>query len=358
MMNYLNTVIIGTGSYIPEVIMPNTAFGDWTFYDKNNSRIESSAEEIAEKLEAITGIKERRYIRENQTTSEIAAIASKRAIENAGIDAETIDQIIFAHNYGDIKHSAIQGDFVPSLAARVKNELKIKNINCVAYDVIFGCPGWVQGFIQATHYIKAETAKRCLIIGAEALSRVSDKYDRDAMIFSDGAGAVVVEGKTEHQKRGVLHHAAQSHTLNETYYIYAGPSNNPAVNQSRTKIKMQGRKVYELALTAVPPAMKDALDNSGKLIGELKMIFIHQANEKMDEAIVKRFYRLYNKPMPEHIMPMSIGWLGNSSVATVPTLYDLVSKNKIPDYQLFAGDLIMFVSIGAGMHLNAIVYKV
>ncbi|HEX7845558.1 MAG TPA: 3-oxoacyl-[acyl-carrier-protein] synthase III C-terminal domain-containing protein, partial [Chitinophagaceae bacterium] len=99
-------------------------------------------------------------------------------------------------------------------------------------------------------------------------------------------------------------------------------------------------------------------DKSGIEIGQLKKIFLHQANEKMDENIVTRLYRLYGKEsLPENIMPMSIHWLGNSSVATVPTLYDLVLKNKVEDHHLHSGDIILFASVGAGMNVNALCYR-
>lgn len=120
---------------------------------------------------------------------------------------------------------------------------------------------------------------------------------------------------------------------------------------------MHGRKIYEFALNNVPNAMKIALDKTGIAIDEVKKIFIHQANEKMDEAIVKRFYRLYKTPVPEGIMPMTIHKLGNSSVATVPTLYDLIRKGELEEHTLHKGDIIIFASVGAGMHINAIVYK-
>jgi 3-oxoacyl-[acyl-carrier-protein] synthase-3 len=103
--------------------------------------------------------------------------------------------------------------------------------------------------------------------------------------------------------------------------------------------------------------MKTCLDNSGIDIKDVKKIFIHQANEKMDEAILKRFYRLYRTDIPEDIMPMSIQTLGNSSVATVPTLLDLVRNNKLKNHKLSKGDVVIFASVGAGMHINAIVYK-
>ena len=131
------------------------------------------------------------------------------------------------------------------------------------------------------------------------------------------------------------------------------PNTDPNVRY----IKMFGRKIYEFSLTNVPLAMKTALDKSGVDIKDVKKVFIHQANEKMDEAIIKRFFRLYKTPTPEHIMPMSIHLLGNSSVATVPTLLDLVYKGKLENHHLYKGDIIILASVGAGMNINAVVYK-
>ena len=120
---------------------------------------------------------------------------------------------------------------------------------------------------------------------------------------------------------------------------------------------MHGRKIYNFALTHVPQAMKSCLDKSGEKIENVKKIFIHQANEKMDEAICERFFKLYNHPMPENVMPMSIHKLGNSSVATVPTIFDLVINGQIENQEIHKGDLILFASVGAGMNINAITYR-
>ena len=120
---------------------------------------------------------------------------------------------------------------------------------------------------------------------------------------------------------------------------------------------MDGRKIYEFACTHVPQAMADCLNESGVSIDEVKKILIHQANEKMDEAIIKRFYRLYNKEVPENIMPMIIKEMGNNSVATVPTLFDRIRKDKVKNHSIQKGDVVIFASVGAGMNINAIVYK-
>jgi 3-oxoacyl-[acyl-carrier-protein] synthase-3 len=103
--------------------------------------------------------------------------------------------------------------------------------------------------------------------------------------------------------------------------------------------------------------MKNCLDKSGIKIQDVKKILIHQANEKMDEAITERFYKLYDYPMPENVMPMSIQKLGNSSVATVPTVFDLVRQGKIENQELNKGDIVIFASVGAGMNINAMVYR-
>lgn len=348
--------ITGIGSYIPNNVEKNSEFENHQFFDTNGQLIDSPNDVIVKKFEAITGIHERRYADPNLTASDLGALAAQQAIKNANIDPETLDYIIFAHNFGDVKHNTIQSDILPGLAARVKHILRIRNPKCIAYDILFGCPGWIEGVIQANAFIQAGMAKRCLVIGAETLSRVIDKHDRDSMIFSDGAGATVVEA-TEDKNSGILAHETASYTFDEAYYLFFGKSNNKDLDPDTRYIKMHGRKIYEFALMNVPKAMKACLDKSGIDINQVKKIFIHQANEKMDEAIVKRFYRQYKMAVPEHIMPMSIHELGNSSVATIPTLLDLVINNKLENHNIKQGDIIMFASVGAGMHINAIVYK-
>ena len=350
----MSVKIIGTGSYIPSQIIPNKNFLNHNFKNADGSSIDNDNETIIEKFEAITGIKERRYASSNLNASDIGFLAAQKAIEDAEIDKESLDYIIVAHNFGDVKYNHNQSDLLPSLSSRIKHLLKIKNPKCVAYDILFGCPGWVEGVIQANAFIKAGLAKNCLVIGTETLSRVVDSHDRDAMIFSDGAGASIIS-KTD-EDGGILSHETATFSYDEVYYLGFGESYKKN-NDATRYIKMEGRKIYEFALTEVPKAMKACLDSSGEDIKNVKKIFIHQANEKMDEAILKRFYRLFKTPAPDHVMPMSIQELGNSSVATIPTLFDLVKQNQLEDHALNKGDIYIFASVGAGMHINAIVYK-
>lgn len=352
------TVITGTGSYIPTEIKTNAQFVAQSFYTEDNQLIDTEPEIIIEKFKKITGIAERRYVNEKLNTSDIAAIAAKKAIDDSGIDAETLDMIIVAQNFGDIDANTIQSDAVPALASRVKHVLNIANPKCIAYDILFGCPGWVQGIIQADAFFKAGVARKALVIGAETLSRVIDEYDRDCMIFSDGAGAAVVEYKNM-DGSGMLSNCALSHCAEEAGYIYMGKSYGLNTDDSIKYMKMKGRKVYEYALKYVPEAIKECIDKSGVTIEAIKKIFIHQANEKMDEAIVQALYKLYGyKEAPKDIMPMSIHYLGNSSVATVPTLYDRVLKGNDEKHAVQKGDIIVFASVGAGMNINAVCYQV
>lgn len=353
----IQSVITGTGSYIPKLIKKNSDFLSDKFLNEDGSPMEYENEVVIDKFKAITGIEERRYATPDLTSSDLAFFSAQKAIEDAKINPEELDYIILAHNFGDVKSTAIQSDILPSLASRVKHKLGIKNPSCVAYDILFGCPGWIQGLIQAEAFIKAGIAKKCLVIGTETLSRVLDPFDRDSMIYSDGAGACVLEAVENDSSSGILSHIAQTDTLDECYYLFFGKSFDKTANEDTRYIKMHGRKIYEYALNNVPLAMKKALDKSGIDISEVKKVFIHQANEKMDEAIIKRFYRLYKTKLPEGIMPMSIHTLGNSSVATVPTLFDLVKRGELENQEINKGDVVILASVGAGMNINAIVYR-
>ncbi len=354
----MKVFITGSGSYIPTKVTKNTSFEKNEFYNPDGSLIETAGQLVVDKFREITGIEERRYLDDKLVTSDMAFYAAEKAIADANIDQEEIDYIIVAHNYGDVTPQSTQSDTVPSLATRVKYKLGIKNPKCVAYDILFGCPGWLQAVIQANAFIQAGIAKKCLVIGAESLSRVVDKHDRDSMIYSDGAGAVIVESNPDAKEGGILTHSSATYSLEEAHFIYFGRSNKQELKEDRRYIKMYGRRIYEFALTYVPQAMSECFDKSGHDIKDLKKIFIHQANEKMDDAIVKRFYRNYTMEVPENVVPMSIGELGNSSVATIPTLYDRVKNGYYKEHSLNSGDVILFASVGAGMNINAMVYQI
>ncbi|MBW1682309.1 MAG: ketoacyl-ACP synthase III [Deltaproteobacteria bacterium] len=349
-----STVIKATGSHIPSRRVTNEHFVGHEFYGENRKRLEKTTREIIKKFREITGIRERRYVPEGTNTSDIAYEAAKAALE--GRDAETLDYIIVAHNLGDLECHGAPSDMIPTLAARVKRKLGIRNPYTVAFDLPFGCPGWLQGVIMAHNCIRAGDAKRALVIGAETLSRLTDPHDMDTMIYADGAGATLLERSDA--GAGILSHVSRSDTLEHAELFRLGPSYSPSRNGRNLLLKMNGHDIYRYAVSTVPLTVKEALDKAGLTLTDVKKVLIHQANEKMDQAILKRLFKLYGiRDIPEYIMPMTISWLGNSSVATLPTLLDLVQRGRLDDHRLKSGDVAVFASVGAGMNINTMVYR-
>ena len=359
MEQHLYTTIVGSGSYIPEHRVPNADFMDHVFYDPDGVRLDKMNAVIIQQFEQITGIRERRYITDDLVTADIAFFAAREALAAAGMNGETLDQIIVAHNFGDISTPNPRSEMVPSLASRVKHHLGIANPYTIAYDLPFGCAGWLQGVIQADAYIRSGSARAILVIGAETLSPLCDPHDRDSMIFSDGAGAVVLAATESCEPVGILGHCSQTHAGDSTYLLKMGLSSNPSYSSDRLFLKMQGRKLYEQVLKVVPEVIRKCIDKAGLSILDIDQVLIHQANHKMDEAILKKLFELYGvKEVPEYVMPMTISWLGNSAVATIPTLYDLFMKGQIENHAMKMGSYIVFVAVGAGLNLNALVYKI
>src|SRR3989344_3479956 len=318
----LYSIISGTGCYVPTRIVRNSDFLGNEFYDESERRIDKPNPEIIQKFEEITGIKERRYVTNDLVASDIAFFAAEDALKS--IDRESLDYIIAAHNFGDVRADNKRSDFVPSLSARVKHKLKIKNPKTISYDISFGCPTWLQGIIQADYYIRSGDVERIMVIGTETLSRISDSSDRDSMLYSDGAGAVIIEARKSEIPVGVISHAARSDTFEHSHMLQMKKSYNPHHIGNELFLKMRGHELYEYALRTVPLVVKESLDKANLNLNDIKKTLIHQANAKMDEAILKRLFKLCDAgEIPEYIMPMTISWLGNSSVATLPTLLDL-----------------------------------
>jgi 3-oxoacyl-[acyl-carrier-protein] synthase-3 len=348
----IRTTIVTTGSFIPGQIVKNAEFLGHEFYSPDGRLLNSGNRETIDKFQAITGINARQYVTDDQCASDIASIAAEDALSGATCDRESLDYIIVAHNFGDVSVNNRRSNLVPTLAARVKHRLGIKNPNTIAYDLPFGCAGWLQAIIQADYFIKSGDAKRALVIGA-------DPHDRDSMIYADGAGACVLEGVRTDAPVGVLAHAARSDTAEHLDLICLGQSSNPHFPGSDLFLTMNGHRVYEYALRVVPRVVKECVVKAGLDLRDISKILIHQANEKMDEAILERIYRLFGTdPAPDRVMPMTVSWLGNSSVATIPTLLDLMLKERLEHHRLKSGQRVVLAAVGAGMNINALVYGI
>lgn len=353
-----HAVITGSGSYIPTRLIPNSHFLNHRFYDASGILLQKANEEIIRQFQDITGIAERRYTTDNLVASDLAFFAAQDALESSGSDPESFDYIIVAHNFGDIRPDTYRSEFVPTLASRVKQKLGIKNPKTIAYDLPFGCAGWLQGVIQADFYIQ-NGAEKILVIGTETLSRICDPHDRDSMIYADGAGATIIEAVNSDEQMGITAHSTHTYADELAYVLRMDKSANPGFAGDRLFLKMNGRKLYEHALTYVPGVIKECMDKAGLCLCDITKLLIHQANAKMDEAILKQVYKMYNVPAPQKsIMPMTIAELGNTSVATIPTLYDLIAKGRINHHSFEEGSTLLFASVGAGVNINAVTYKI
>jgi 3-oxoacyl-[acyl-carrier-protein] synthase III len=357
-MKQFRAIIKGTGSTLPAQVVKNKAFIHHEFYEKAGKKSEKLGAEIVAKLESITGIRERRYIPDNEDSVPLMVSGAAKAIANAGIQLNDLQGIIVAHNSGNMLEKGKGFHTVPNLAARLKHELKIENYDCFAYDLLFGCPGWLQGVIQAKqHLADNDEAQNILVVGLEVASRMLDPHDLDSMIFADGCGACVVSRSTD-ENIGILSYATFSHAQADVTCIYQGESYSADLVGSGF-VKMNGRDVYKYATTWVPKVIQKSLDKIGKSLDDVDMFLFHQANGKMLSAIAQNIAILYgNKTYKfDGKVPTTIEFLGNTSVATIPTMLDLIRHGELGDYQIKKGQLVVMASVGAGMHCNSIVYQ-
>jgi 3-oxoacyl-[acyl-carrier-protein] synthase-3 len=357
-MAYQNSVIIGTGSYLPEEIITNDYFLNRQFYKADGTKITKPTAEITQKLQDISGIESRRYAGKDSDTVTLAVKASEAAIADAGIDKELIDGVIVAHNFGNMKDGQKSSSLLPNVAALVKNQLNIKNHHCFAFDLLFGCPGWVQAMIQAHYSILAGDAKNVLVVGVDILSRVVDEHDLDSMLFGDGAGAVILQGQESETKKGILVSHTFSHCLDDVDYLNMGNSYNGEKEGNDIFIKMNGRNVYRYAVTHVPTLISECLAKSNIGIEEISMFLFHQANAKLIQAVGDKLFAQQNYDgIYEKLVPITLQYTGNSSVATVPTLLDNVMRKELDGFEIKEGDKVLMAAVGSGMHANCLIYQ-
>ena len=352
--------IIGSGAYLPEGKKTNADFAKHQFYAGPGELRDKPSEEVVSKFEQIAGISERHYASDAEKVSDLAVRAGRLALEDAGIDPESLDYLIVAHNWGDILPGGQHYDLLPNIAARVKHHLGIKRSDCVAYDVLFGCPGWLQGVIQADYYLRCGDAKRVMVIGADTLSRLLDPHDVDSMLFGDGAGAMIFEAVSGLRgERGILAHHAVSDCQGELDYLRMGCSFNPALPEDNLYIKMNGKGVFRYAIETLPKLIDHCLAKAGLKLGQVDKLLMHQANFKMVRLIAERMYQNHDLgSIPEEALPMIVRYMGNNSVATIPIVYDLIHRQQLPGYHFREGEVLLFSSVGAGMHANALAYKI
>jgi 3-oxoacyl-[acyl-carrier-protein] synthase-3 len=351
---FINSYIESTGSYLPSGKVTNAYFLDRTFKDKKGMKLSKPTEAVVEKLEEITQIKERRY-EEEHDTSYMASEAGCQAINHSRFEKEAIDGIIVAHNFGNVEKGDHQGHMIPNLAAMVKNRLGIKNPKCFAFDVLYGCPGWLLAMNQAHQYIQMGAAKSVLVIGVESLSRVVYEEDVDAMLFGDGAGAVILAREESEKKRGILGYDNYSDCMEEAEYLKM--SRPPGAGSNDLFIDMTGRSVFKYAVSKMPQLITEYLRELSIPIHDIHQFIFHQANGKMLEAIGQGVCQLNGIESIMDKVPITLDRFGNTSVATIPTLLDFMKNGQMNGFRFEAGQKMVMASVGAGMHVNCMVYQ-
>ncbi len=354
----MKTKIIGTGTVLPEMVVKNSYFLQREFYDSTGLKNEKPMQDVVDKLQAITGIVERRYVPFDQDSVPFMAETALKTIADARLEVNDIDGIIVAHNAGNMIVDQKAWHPVPNMAALLKNRINSTNHECFAYDILFGCPGWVQGIIQAHQTIAMGNASKVLVVGVEVASRLVDPHDLDSMIFADGCGACIITESTDIESAGFISSATFSHANDDISSIYLGNSNLKDL-PGACYLHMNGKEVYKYATTWLPQVIKKALDKANMDVDDVDMFLFHQANGKMLAAIANNLAGLYGKSNAsfEGKIPIIIQFTGNTSVATIPTMLDLILKGQLEGYNIKKGDKIVFASVGAGMHCNAVVYQ-
>lgn len=353
----MKTVIVATGTKLPKRRIGNDYFLDRVFMNETGEPNTKPNAEVVAKLEQITGIVERGYISEKGDSVPLMHDACIEALKTWGKDKNLIDQIIVAHNAGNMLENSMGFHTVPNMAALLKNSLEITNHECNAYDILFGCPGWLQGIIQANQAIQMGDAKHVLVVGIEVASRLLDPHDLDSMILADGCGVAIVSAGNDDTK-GIISYTTYSHAQEDMVCISLGKSYNSALT-APTLFKMNGKDVYKYATVWVPKVIKSALDKAGLTASDVDMFLFHQANGKMLQAFANNLAQMYGTEGLnfEGKIPTTIQFTGNTSVATIPTMLDLVLKGKLEGYTIKEGQKVVFASVGAGMHCNAMVYQ-
>jgi 3-oxoacyl-[acyl-carrier-protein] synthase-3 len=320
-----NAYIKGTGSYAPENIVKNDFFES---VGSNDAWIQKNL-----------GIKERR-ISTGETTSDLAAIAGKEAIKNAGLMPLDIDLIILA--------TATPDKLAPSCACFVQE--KIEAFNAVAFDISAVCSGALFATTTAVQFIKSGMYKNVLVIGADTFSNITDWNRRDAVFFGDGAGAMVISHT--HEDKGFIDFLLHTDGRGKDFWnIPAGGSLLPTSEETLKKglqyFQMDGTAVFQTAIKVVPKSIKELLSKNKVSIEEINWLIPHQPSIRILEEVANRISLPWEKVMT------NMDRYANTSGATIPIMLDETVKKNL----LKKGDLILFAAVGAGWTWGTALYK-
>jgi len=312
--------IIGTGSYVPERVL-------------TNAELEKLVDTSDEWIVSRTGIKERRMAADNEFTSDLAAKAAKRAIEQAGIDPLEIDLIILATVTPDM--------FFPSTACFVQQKIGARRAAC--FDVSAACSGFLYAIEIAQQFITSSTYNTVLVIGADKLSSIVDWTDRNTcVLFGDGAGAAILRNRAG--SHGVVYtYMGSDGALTDVLYMPGGgcrfPPSPETLAQKLNTIKMNGKETYKYAVTALLTAANVALAGAGLTAADLACIIPHQANLRIIEAVASRM----NVPIDRFMV--NLDRFGNTSAAAVAIALDEANRTE----RMKIGDFVLLIVFGGGL---------
>lgn len=310
----MNVGIKGFGAYAPERVVDNAYFEGF---------LDTSDEWISK----MTGIKERRWSRDDQDTSDLAYEASKKAIEDAGIKPNDIDMIIVATATGDMPF--------PSVANILQEKLGTGKVPTM--DQLAACSGFMYSMITAKQYVRSGDYKNILVVGADKLSKITDLTDRStAVLFGDGAGAVVIGEVSE--GRGIISYEMGSDGSGGKY-LY--------LNKETGKLVMNGREVFKFAVRIMGEASTRVVEKAGLESDDIDMFIPHQANIRIMESARERL------GIEREKMSVSVNRFGNTSAASIP----LSIQQELENERIKDDDTLVLVGFGGGLTWGAMVIK-
>jgi 3-oxoacyl-[acyl-carrier-protein] synthase-3 len=316
----IRTVLTGVGAHLPERVLSNVELAE---------RVDTSDEWIV----ARTGIRERRIAADGEKTSDLAIAAARRALTDAGRTAADVDLVIVATATPDLTF--------PATAARVQAELGV--IHGAAFDLQAVCSGFIFALATADNFIARGQAKCALVIGAETFSRIIDWEDRGTcVLFGDGAGAVVVEGRSESEAngRGVISTFIRTDgRMHDLLFVDGGPSQT----QTTGKLRMQGNAVFRHAIEHISGAMLEACERGGVTIDEVDWFIPHQANQRILDGVARKL------GIPVDKVVSTVAVHGNTSAASVPLALD----TAVRDGRVKPGELVLMEALGGGLTWGA-----
>lgn len=309
----LRSVVIGTGSYLPEKILTNDAL---------SQMVDTSDAWIRER----TGITRRHLAAEGEFTSHLATHAARAALLNAGMDASGIDGIVVGTSTPD--------STMPSVAAKVQAALNIHH--GAAIDVAAACTGFVAALSVAHGWIQTRQCTRVLVIGAETMSRIIDWNDRNTcVLFGDGAGALILEAQ-DGGSRGI--HAITLEAQGE-FGPLLGTNGGTSTTQTAGTLFMVGQEVFRHGVEKMAAITLATLEKSGHALADVKWLVPHQANARMIKSIGRSL------KLPEDKCVVTVDMHANTSAATIPLALDVAVR----DGRIQPGDLVAMPALGAGL---------